>query len=255
MVKGAVINLTGNETGVTVNGIVAAVYGTRFIANNVPLTEGSNTITVTATDTVSSPATSSITVNAVTTGNYIKLSSNIDSGIAPLELTLKIDASFSIDNSSINITGPSEAEFLPSSNDEYKVKIKAEGIYYVTASVTGPDSIVYQDTIAITVLNKDQLNIMLKGKWDGMKGALENQDVEGAVALFLSSSQERYRDIFSAITDQLPGIAANMNAIEIIYAEEGIAQYRIKRTEDVGEVTYYIYFAIDENGLWKIQQF
>ena len=46
-----------------------------------------------------------------------------------------------------------------------------------------------------------------------------------------------------------------MNAIEMIYVEGKVAQYRIKRTEDVGEVTYYIYFAIDGDGLWKIQQF
>lgn len=85
------------------------------------------------------------------------------------------------------------------------------------------------------MLDKTQLDTLLKGKWNSMKTALMNQDVEGAVAPFLSSSQERYRDIFSAIADQLPSIAANMKAIEMIYAEKGVAQYRTKRTEDVGE--------------------
>jgi hypothetical protein len=37
MVKGTVTNSTGNETGVTVNGIVATVYGDYFVANNVSL--------------------------------------------------------------------------------------------------------------------------------------------------------------------------------------------------------------------------
>ena len=51
LVIGDIINTSGNETGVTVNGIVATVYGNQFIANHVPLVEGVNTITVTATDT------------------------------------------------------------------------------------------------------------------------------------------------------------------------------------------------------------
>ena len=41
--------------------------------------------TITATDTAGKTATASITVNAITTGNYIRVTSNIESGIAPLE--------------------------------------------------------------------------------------------------------------------------------------------------------------------------
>jgi len=34
-----------------------------------------------------------------------------------------------------------------------------------------------------------------------------------------------------------------------------VSEYRIKRTETVGDVTYYIYFLRDEQGLWRILQF
>ena len=95
----------------------------------------------------------------------------------------------------------------------------------------------------------------MKAKWEGMKGALVNQNVEGAVNYYLSTSQGRYRDIFTTILTSLPSIASTMQKIELIYLEQNIAQYRIKRIEAVGEVTYYIYFAVDEEGIWKIQQF
>jgi len=39
MVTGTVDNTTGNETGVTVNGIVAVVYNGEFFVNHVPLEE------------------------------------------------------------------------------------------------------------------------------------------------------------------------------------------------------------------------
>ena len=61
MVKGTVTNTTGNETGVTINGIVATVYGNQFVANQISLVEGSNTITVTATDTAGNTAITAIT--------------------------------------------------------------------------------------------------------------------------------------------------------------------------------------------------
>jgi transcriptional regulator CtsR len=258
-VKGAVINTTGNETGVTVNGVVATVYGTQFIADNVPLTEGSNTITVTATDTAANTSSTSITVNAVTTGGYIKLSSNIESGIVPLEITLKIDGSFSITNSNLNITGPAQPIILSSSADEYRVKFIAEGVYYITASATDSLGYVYQDTIAIMVLNKTQLDSLLKGKWEGMKGVLGNQDVDGAVGYFGEQSRERYRAVFNALLSRLPQIASGMENIQLIYIDNSIAKYRIRRTEAYNgqpyTVTYYIYFNIGSDGLWKIDKF
>ena len=111
-------------------------------------------------------------MNAVTIGNYIQLTSNIESGIAPLEVTLIIDGSFSIENSSLNVTCPVQPEITLISPDEYTVKFIVEGIYYITASAIGPDGNVYQDIIAITVMNKTQLDNLLKAKWERMKEPL-----------------------------------------------------------------------------------
>jgi PKD repeat protein len=257
-VKGAVINTTGNETGITVNGAVATVYGNQFIANHVPLTEGSNTLTVTAADTVGTTATTSITVNAVA-GNYIRLTSNIESGISPLEVSLRIDGSFSIDNSSMNVTGSTQPEVLSSSPDEYKLKFNAEGTYYLTASAPGPDGNTYQDTLAITVMNKTQLDTLLKAKWEGMKGALADQDVSGAINFFLETSKDRYRTAFTAIIDDIPELIYRMQAIEMIYFWQNVAKYRVNRIHDLNgtlqTITYYIYFYKDADGVWKIDRF
>jgi hypothetical protein len=254
-VRGVVTNTTGKETGVTVNGIVADVYGNQFIANHVPLMEGANTLTVTATDTAGTTPSTSILVNAVA-GDYIRLSSNIDSGIAPLEVTLRIDGSFSIDNSDMSVSGPAAIELIDNpAPDEYRIRITTEGIYYFSANVKGPDGQTYHDTIGITLMNREQLDRLLKAKWEGMKVAMSEKNVEKAMALFLGSSQERYRYIYTNLLDLLPTIAADMRPIEMIYEEDGVAEYRIRKTETVGEVTYYIYFVLDEKGTWKIQQF
>ncbi|MEW6108581.1 MAG: carboxypeptidase regulatory-like domain-containing protein [Nitrospirota bacterium] len=259
MVKGVVINNTGKETGVTVNGMPATVYGNQFIANNVSLTEGSNTITVTATDTAGNTATTSINVNAVTTGNYIRITSNIESGIAPLEAVIRVDGSFSITSSNLNITGPVQPEVISSSADEYQLKFVTEGIYYITATATGPDNITYQDTIAIIVLNKNQLDALLKGKWEGMKTALANQDVAQALNYHSEESKQLYADIYTAFYDQLPQHVQEMQDIQLIYGKSNTAKYRLRENEMYGgnpeTVTYYLYFVIDKDGVWKIYRY
>lgn len=256
-VKGAVINTTGKETGVTVNGIVATVYCSQFIANNVPLTEGSNTITVTATDTAGTTATTSITVNAVTTGNYIRVTSNIESGIAPLEVSLRIDGSFSIISSNLNITGPGQPEFLYTSADEYKLKFIAEGIYYITASATGPDGNVYRDMIAITVMNKAQLDALLKAKWNAMKTALGTGDIHGALVNFAIDAQGAYRDQFAALGPILPDIVNELSTagINMVSVENRIAEYEILITREGTTFSLHLKFVRDDNGLWKIWAF
>lgn len=171
-------------------------------------------------------------------------------------MTLRIDGSFSIDNADLSIEGPTAADIIDNpAPDEYTLKFNSEGLYYITASVTGPDGKVYEDTLTVTVMNREQLDRLLKAKWEGMKAGMTEKNIEKAVAFFLSSSQERYRYIYTNILDVLPDIAADMRPIEMIDEESGVAEYRIRRMEPEGEVTYYIYFVLDENGTWKIQQF
>ncbi|MBW1911105.1 MAG: hypothetical protein JRJ11_16465, partial [Deltaproteobacteria bacterium] len=76
-VKGTVTNAADNETGVVVNGVLSMVYGNEFVANHVPLEEGENTITATATDAAGNTLSTAIIVNADTTGDYIWITVDI----------------------------------------------------------------------------------------------------------------------------------------------------------------------------------
>ena len=126
---------------------------------------------------------------------------------------MRIDGSFSIENSILSDTGP-DIEIIDNPGpDEYRIRLTSEGIYHVTATVTGSDGGTYEDTLVITVLNREQLDVLLKAKWEGMKEALAAINVEGAVATFLSSSRERFRYIFTTLLSSLPDIAAGFAAL------------------------------------------
>ena len=93
----------------------------------------------------------------------------------------------------------------------------------------------------------------------GFKTAMASGDVDGAVSYFTLRSREKYREGFSALSDKLPQIAAGMQNIELIYVHGDVAKYCIYRPEEVNgeiiDISYFIYFRVDTDGLWRMVQF
>jgi hypothetical protein len=255
MVKGTVINNLGNETGVTVNGSVAMVYGNEFVINHLPLQEGENKIEAIATDTVGTTETASITIYSTMPQEHIKITANAASAIPPVEIILTIESSLDLTNATLTYTGPPQVEFLSSSLTEYRVGIITEGIYYFTISANAPNGDPYTDTIALVIFSEAELDSLLRTNWVGMKQAMMDKDAGKASSYFAEWSKERYFGIFSALGSYMPQVAQDMQDIGMIYFIDGVAKYRIRRMEQGQEITYYIYFVRSENGLWKIQQF
>ena len=259
MVQGTVTNISGFETGVTVNGIGAIVNGDQFVANHVPLQEGGNTIAATATDTQGYTTNDSVIVNVEPSGDFIKITALPESGVSPLEIRLRIDGSFSFTESSITYSGPGTVEFLESSIEEYLLRITQEGVYYFIAEVTGTENNGRTDTVAIDVMDKEELDAMLKEKWSGMRQALIAGDIAEALDYHYEGKKEKYESIYNFLGANLPALTQQMQDIELIYVEDNRAKYRINREHDIDgqsiTITYYIYFIKDENGLWKIEKY
>ena len=256
LVQGTIINPLGNEIGVTINGIVAMIYGNQFVANHVPLEEGENTISAIATDADGNTETTSITINAVTTGDYIGVSANSESSISPLETMLEVDGSFSFAQSTISYTGPGTVEFLDSTNpNEYNIKMTTPGIYFFTAEVTDDQSNTYTDTIAIVVLDQAQLDALLKAKWDGMKTALINGDIEQGVGYFSISSRTAFQQQFTALSSDLPQIVGDMGEISLIDVGKNQTFYDLRTTRNNETYSFQLLFIQDEDGIWRIRNF
>ncbi len=259
IVKGCITNLRNLETGVTVNDVVAQTFGNEFVANHTPLVEGENTLSITATDAAGHSATASLMVNAEPEDNHIEITANVESGLSPLEVTLSVSGSFHFEQSTMSYTGPGAVESLLSTPEEYKVSMTMAGIYIFTVEAADNLNNVHIDKIEIVVLDRDQIDNLLKAKWNGMKAALVNGERERALGYFIEGSQERYAEAFSALSDLLPGIGAEMREIQLIYAKGRVAKYRIRREEQVQgqayDITYYIYFVRDPFGIWRIGSF
>ena len=259
MVEGTLANPLGHEVGIVVNEVTAIVYGDQFVANHVALEQGANTITAAATDAAGTVVETSITVYADVTGDYIKITTDAESGVSPLETSLRVDTSISFPGYEFSYSGPDTIEFSDPGDGTYRVRIATTGVYFISAEATDDHNNTYTDTVAVQVLDRTELDALLKAKWNGMKSALINGDIPAALAYFYESSRADYEEIFNILSNELPGIASSMRDIDLIYSEGRLAKYRIKKQEQVQgqnyDVTYYIYFIKDHNGMWRIESF
>ncbi|GAB6908965.1 exported hypothetical protein [Desulfosarcina cetonica] len=260
MVCGTFTNNTGDETGITVNGITAMVFGNQFAANHIPLEEGENTISVKATSASGDTAEETILVYAETNKNYIKLTADMQSGITPFETTLRINSSLPSLTSTITYTGPGTLIFQDSAEaNTYPIRLEQKGIYYLTAEASDDQGDAYQDTVAIMVFSADALDNLLQAKWASMKTALIAGDIDKALTFHHQRYYERYAAIYQALGTGLSTLASKMSDISWICYMDGMAKYRIRQTHEVkGQmvtITYYIYFSQGENGLWKIERY
>lgn len=126
-------------------------------------------------------------------------------------------------------------------------------------TVTDIEGREYSDSIMIVVLNRQEVDTLLRQKWERMKNALGNKNVEGAVKDFSTVTQQLYREIYTTLMETLPMIAQQMQEIELIYVKNNTAKYRLKKTEMYGlnmyTLTYYIYFTRDKHGVWRIYRY
>lgn len=254
-VSGTVINSTGAETGIMVNGMPATVNGSQFNANHVPLSEGANSIEIKATDVngLTSTVTRSLTAQP---GHYLRIVPNIDSGTAPLNVSIRLDGSFNIANPTLSFSGPVPVTLMPGvSSTEFSTTLIVEGTYTIAASAVGPDGEVYSDSVTVTVVSKAQLDALLRGKWGSVNEHLSAGNLPAALTYFLSAAQQKYKAVFDEVKALLPNILGTYQTLTTISLESNIAKYKLTTLEGGKRYAYDIVFVRDDNALWRIRSY
>lgn len=260
LVEGIVSTISARETGVVVNGVPAMVFNGRFVANHISLVDGENTISVKATDADGNFAEEAIIVYSETTKNYISLSADAESGVYPLETTLRVNGPLNYLTPSITFTGPDAVTFSDSPEENvYPVKLGLAGIYFFSAEASDDQGNTYSDKLAIVVLSAEELDVLLKTKWADMKAALTAGDIQHALQFHHERYHEKYTAIYHALGNDLPSLVEQMQDISRICYIDGTAKYRIRQNHDISgqtvSITYYIFFSRGGNGLWLIERY
>jgi hypothetical protein len=259
-VTGTVTSDIGEIT-VSVNGVTAHVNGNQW-AVTVPLQLGSNTLTATAVESTGAQATASIMVTAngpaVIPLAWIAIP---NSGLAPLivrwqvtNLTGRPLVQYELDANGTGAFGTPMAT-LEGVQTTYTIP----GLVAPVVRATDDQGMVYTATTTVNVLPQNQIDGLIRAKWNGMKDALRGNAIEAAATYFLPTQQARYRTLFTLLGSRLTQVVNDMAEIEGIYVTGRQAQYRIQRTELVNgqpmAISYYIYFILGTDGVWRIRDF
>jgi hypothetical protein len=257
LVRGTV-QTGGVEAGVAVNGSPAAVHEETFAAL-VPLAPGSIALTATATTADGATASHSIQVS-VSPGpaSSATLAALPERGVAPLTVAFTV-LGVTASAAALDLEGDGSVDFTGPGLEGRTFVYPQPGLYAPTAAVTDATGARLTVRTLVQVRDGAALDGLLRARWTAMRSALASGDVEGALRYFAESHRSRFRTLFAALGGTLTQIAADMPDIQLVYAAERDAKYRIRRNQRYGgqlvTFTYYVYFVQDGAGLWVIESF
>ena len=254
LVRGTV-EAGGVEVGVTVNGFPAAVQGTTFAAL-VPVTP--DTTNVTAVATAAAGATASynvnISVSAAPTPVFTLLVSP-GSGVAPLTASFSLLGSATVSSVELDFDGNGTVDFTGPSLDGQTFTYTQSGIFVPVVRVTDTQGNQQIANSIVQVYDRIVLDVILQAKWTGMKDALREGDIAGAVSQIVSSSRPRYEEVFQIIASQLINIDEILTTASLVRVENYAAIYEATRIDDGLEMSFEVRFAVDGDGIWRVEAF
>ncbi|MEK6683281.1 MAG: kelch repeat-containing protein [Nitrospirota bacterium] len=264
LVQGTVSSDNG-DVGVMVNGVLSQVSGDQFAVNHVPLVAGINILTATATDVEGNSLSASIAVTSDGATNPITLEANPESGTAPLtaEFSLRLGPGTLIYLYDLDADGDGVVDFSweepgttpPTPTPVFSFTYTTPGLYLATATVMTVMGDVHTDTFAVNVLSAQELQTTLIARWETMRTALGQGEIETALGYFIEAVRPIYREQFDALAPVLGEIATDMADIRFIEMTPGQAEMELRTTRSGATYSYYVPFILDADGIWRIGKF
>jgi hypothetical protein len=253
MVRGT-FKADNNDVGIRVNGAIAEISGEEWVANGVRLSVGQNTLEAVITEPKGNTSNHTITVHTESTEQAVRLSANTVSGIPPLDVYFSVDTDTPnpITQYQMDFEGDGSADYTGAEFEDISHTYTAEGVYFPTVTVTDGEGNAYSDTIAVTVLSREEMDALLKGKWEGLKEALLAGNTEDALDLFTFATRDHYQKTFANLGAELSVIMSSLEEFKLYTIYDGVAEGGLIRTESGGTYSYPITFIRDGRGIWRI---
>lgn len=253
LVRGTV-EAGGAEVGVTVNGTLALVTSPQW-ATTIRLGQGSNAISAIATTATGDQATASITVQAVQPQEAgVVLRASPVSGLAPLTVRFEVASALArpIVRYELDHNGDGIPDLRSPTFENVQVTYTQPGIITPLLTVTDDQGRAVTATTTIQVLDPAATIALLQVKWGALKAALTQGNIEGALQAVAVGIRTRYRPALQALRGDLPALAATLGDLQVISFQDGLAEAATVRLEDGQRRVYFIYFAPDDDGIWRI---
>lgn len=131
-----------------------------------------------------------------------------------------------------------------------------EGQYTFTVRVHARGGQVTTYTAPVKVLAPAAFDAELQGRWTTFKAALRKADIPVALECIHSKSRSRYRDGFTALSQDLSqNVDWILTRIRLVEHRGAEAIYEMLRADDGITLSYEVRFRIDEDGVWRLRSF
>jgi hypothetical protein len=250
-VSGTFQSPDGN-VGIVVNGVAAAVVGNSFVASNVPLQLGSNTLTITATTRDGQTVSRTLTITS-TGPATVQVSASATQGMAPLGVQFAVTTRGSSPLQFIYVRFTATGGlFLFGPGNTIATTYGAPGVYSARFQIFDVAGNFYDITVPIAVQDPAQIDQMLRSTWSGFANALASGNAANATQYFNAQAQTKYGPVLSAIQPKLPQIAASFTAPQMSTLSNDIGEYVVGRNVNGINQVFFIYFMRDADGVWRL---
>lgn len=257
LVQGSLPAGFGVDIGVTVNGVVALVGGRRFAAV-VPVDAQVTSLTATAIDAfgaVLGSDTIPVTVQAQAPEPRVRLEASPATGLAPLTVEFSLTSLGPVAQVALDLEGNGSADFTGPSLEGQRFTYAQPGLYLPTVLVTDPGGATHTATAIVQVTDRATLEAILQAKWQGLKDALRQGDIVGAVEFIATSARVRYQAVFTALAPDLPAIDTILTSLTFVRVRGPEAIFEMLRTDDGVEKSFEVRFGVDVDGIWRLRMF
>lgn len=246
------------NSGLTVNGILAILDNAgHFYANGVPLQPGANALTLVLTTPDGLQYTRILTVNYAPVASAATITAGPLQGLAPLVTTFtvtpangaavqKVDLDYN-DDGTIDGT----ITYTPTTTS-FALNFDQPATYRLKLIVTDSQGAVTDKVFVLRVIDKAQLDGMLKDIWNGLGTSLAAGDKTTALNRLSSEAQAKYGPVFDALQADLPTIVAAFSPPELVSLTGGIGEYAVTRSDNGITRLYLLYFTFGPDGVWRI---
>ncbi|MFO1313735.1 MAG: Ig-like domain-containing protein [Burkholderiales bacterium] len=242
------------NSGVTVNGIVAATDGASFHVNNLPLDFGPNEIDIEVTTVEGQTLRRTVSVTRAAIASY-QLVLSADAMHAPATMTLSVTkrAEQRVVSLAVSGMGGGVADTTAFDGSTLaKLTFANPGRYEPTFTLQDDTGATYVQRLSILVLDPAKTGQLMRDVWLAFAGALGAGDKAGALNRTSYSARSIYLPTFEALAPYFTQIVPQWSAPIVGPVGTGVSELVVSRMVEGKNSAFFIYVMRDRDGVWRV---
>jgi hypothetical protein len=177
------------------------------------------------------------------------------SGVAPLTVRFTLSRDPNTVSVELDADGDGVTDFAGETLEDRPVTYARPGIYVARAVARDAGGAVSTATAVVRVYDLASLDGQLRGQWSAMRDALRRGDIAAGVSHIVQRRRGDYETAFRLLSASLPAIDTILADITPLEVRNASAIYEMRRLDDGLLKSFEIRFAIDADGIWRVEAF